>query len=93
MFGSPLFAELIAEPGRPELILQALAWLANLAVVVGSIVGYRRLSIKSPGDAGSFALAFLTTTALLVGATALLAPPYVSHLTGVLHPHWPWTRS
>ena len=93
MFGSPLFAELIAEPGRPDLILQALAWLGNLAVVVGSIVGYRRLSIKSPRDAGRFALAFLTTTALLVGATALLAPTYVSHLTGVLHPHWPWTRS
>jgi hypothetical protein len=92
MFGSPLFAYLIAEPGRPDLILQALAWLANLAVIVGSIVGYRRLSIKSPRDAGSFAVAFLATTALLVGATALLAPTYVSHLAGILHPHWPWTR-
>jgi hypothetical protein len=92
MFGSPLFAYLIAEPGRPDLILQALAWLANLAVIVGSIVGYRRLSIKSPRDAGSFAVASLATTALLVGATALLAPTYVSHLAGILHPHWPWTR-
>jgi len=92
MFGSPLFAYLIAEPGRPDLILQALAWLANLAVIVGSIVGYRRLSIKSPRDAGSFAVAFLMTTALLVGATALLAPTYLSHLAGILHPHWPWTR-
>jgi len=93
MFGSPLFAELIAAPGRPDLILQALAWLANLAVVVGSIIGYRRLSVKSPRDAGRFALAFLMTTALLIGATALLAPTYVSHLTGIFHPHWPWTRS
>lgn len=91
MFGSPLFAYLIAEPGRPDLILQALAWLANLAVVVGSIIGYRRLSVKSPRDAGRFALALLMTTALLVGATALLAPTYLSHLAGILHPHWPWT--
>jgi len=93
MFGSPLFAYLIAEPGRPDLILQGLAWPANLAVVVGSIIGYRRLSVKPPRDAGSFALVFLATTALLVGATALLAPTYVSHLAGILHPHWPWTRS
>jgi len=93
MFGSPLFAYLIAEPGRPDLILQGLAWPANLAVVVGSIIGYRRLSVKPPRDAGSFALVFLATTALLVGATALLAPTYVSHLAGILHPRWPWTRS
>jgi hypothetical protein len=93
LFGSPLFAEWIAQPARPELVLQALAWFANLAVVVGSVLGYRRLAVKSPRDVGSFAVAFLVTTAFLVAATALLAPTYVSHLAGVLHPHWPWTRS
>src|SRR5262245_23790770 len=30
MFGSPLFAELIEQPARPDLILQGMAWLANL---------------------------------------------------------------
>jgi hypothetical protein len=93
MFGSPLFAEFIAQPARPDLVLQTLAWFANLAVVVGSVLGYRRLAVKSPRDGGSFALAFLATTAFLVGSTYLLAPTYVSHLSGVLHPHWPWTRS
>jgi hypothetical protein len=54
MVGSPLFAEWLAQPARPELVLQGLAWFANLAVVVGSVLGYRRLVIKSPRDVGSF---------------------------------------
>jgi hypothetical protein len=75
------------------LVLQTLAWFANLAVVVGSVLGYRRLGVTSPQALGRFALAFLGTTAFLVAATVLLAPAYLSHLAGVLHPHWPWTRS
>ena len=93
MFGSPLFAELIAQPTRPDLVMQALAWLANLAVVVGSVLGYQRLASRSPGDVGRFVLAFAATTVFLVGATAILAPSYVSHPAGILHPHWPWVRS
>jgi hypothetical protein len=75
------------------LVLQTLAWFANLAVVVGSVLGYRRLGVTSPQALGRFALAFLGTTAFLVAATVLLAPAYLSHLAGVLHPHWPWTRA
>src|SRR5262249_47903903 len=37
MFGSPLFAELIERPDSPDLILQGLAWVANLAVVIGCV--------------------------------------------------------
>lgn len=92
MFGSPLFGEMFAQL-RPDLVLQGLAWLANLAVVVGSVIGYRRLAVRSPRDLGRFAVAFAVTTGFLIGATALLAPSYLSHLAGVLHPHWPWTRS
>lgn len=91
MFGSPLFADMFAQV-RPDLALQGLAWLANLAVIVGGILGYRRLAIRSSRDLGRFAVAFLVTTAFLVGATALLAPSYLPHLAGILHPHWPWTR-
>jgi hypothetical protein len=93
MFGSPLFAELLAHPAQPDLVLQGIAWLANLAVVLGSFLGYRRLAARSLRDVGRFALAFVLTTGFLVGATAILAPSYLSHIAGILHPHWPWTRS
>jgi hypothetical protein len=92
LFGSVLFVELLAHPSRPDLVLQGLAWLANLAVVVGSVLGYRRLA-TAPKDAGRFALAFVASTAFLVAATAVLAPTYLPNLAGLLHPHWPWTRA
>lgn len=93
MFASPLFVELIDHPGRPDLILQGLAWLANLAIVVGCVWGYRRLAIKARGDVGRLILAFVGATAFLVGATAILAPDYLDAFTRAAHPHWPWTRS
>jgi hypothetical protein len=92
LFGSPLFAEMFAQ-FRPDLVLQGLAWLANLAVVVGSVLGYRRLAAKSSGDVGRFAFVFVAATGFLVGATALLAPSYLANLAGILHPHWPWMRA
>ena len=92
LIGSPLFAELIAQPARPDLVLQGLAWLANLAVVIGTILAYRRLPDRTPRDVVGLLLVFFASTAFLVTATAILAPAYLSHLAGVLHPHWPWTR-
>lgn len=92
MFGSPLFAEMIAHL-QPDLVIQGLAWLANLAVIIGAAIGYRRLGVSSPRDLGRFALAFGATTGYLVAATALLAPSYLAHLGGILHPHWPWLGS
>ena len=92
MFGSVLFAELISHPSRPDLVLQGLAWMANLAVVVGSVLGYRKLS-GLRGDAGRFVLTLVAATGYLVAATAALAPSYLPNLAGLLHPHWPWTRT
>ena len=92
-FASPIFADLIDHPAQPDLILQGLAWLANLAVVVGCVWGYVRLTTKSRWDIGRLLLTFVATTALLVGATALLAPDHLVAFTGALHPHWPWMRS
>jgi hypothetical protein len=91
-FASPLFAELIDYPTRPDLILQGLAWFANLAVIVGCGWGYARLTTKSRWDVGRFILTFVGTTAFLVGATAILAPGYLVAFTRALHPHWRWTR-
>jgi hypothetical protein len=78
---------------RPDLVLQGLAWFANLAVIIGSVLGYRRLAVKSSGDVGRFTLVFVASTGFLVGATALLAPSYLANLAGILHPHWPWMRA
>ncbi len=91
LFGSVLFAELLAHPSRPDMVLQGLAWLANLAIVVGCVLGYRRLA-RAPNDAGRFLLAFAASTGFLVAATAALAPAYLPNLAGLLHPHWPWVR-
>ncbi len=92
LIGSPLFAELIAQPTRPDLVLQGLAWLANLAVVIGAILAYNKLPDRTLRDVVGLLLVFFGATAFLVTATAILAPEYLSHLAGVLHPHWPWSR-
>jgi hypothetical protein len=92
-FASPLFVELLDHPGRPDLLLQGLASLANLAVVVGCVWGYVRLTTKSRWDGGRLLLTLVATTGFLVGATAILAPDYLAVFSRALHPHWPWTRS
>jgi hypothetical protein len=92
LFASPLFAEMIDHPARPDLILQGIAWLANLAVIVGSVWAYVRLTTKSGRDIGRFILTFVGMTAFLVGATAILAPEYLVVFTKARDPHWPWTR-
>lgn len=91
-FASPLFAEISEHPARPDLMLQGLGWLANLAVAVGGIWGYRRLAVKPAGAVPRMVLAFIISTGLLVGATAILAPDYLVAFTRARHPHWPWTR-
>ena len=93
LFASPLCAEILDQPTRPDLVLQGLASVANLAVVIGSVWGYRRLADKCREDIGRLILTFTVTTGLLIAATAILAPDYLVALTRALHPHWPWTRS
>lgn len=92
LFASPLFAEFLDHPGRPDLVLQGLASVANLAVVIGCVWGYRRLADRSRKDIGGLILILVVTTGLLIGATAFLAPDYLVAYTRALHPHWPWTR-
>jgi len=93
LFASPLCAEILDQPTRPDLVLQGLASVANLAVVIGSVWGYRRLADKCREDIGRLILTFTVTTGLLIAATAILAPDYLVAFTRALHPHWPWTRS
>jgi len=92
LFASPLFAEILNHPTRPDLVLQGLGCVANLAVVIGSVCGYRRLPSRGPEDVGRFIMIFIATTGLLVAATARLAPEYLIAFTRLRHPHWPWTR-
>jgi hypothetical protein len=92
-FASPLFAELVDHTAQPDVILQGLAWLANVAVVVGCGWGYVRLTTKSSWDIAKLILTLVATTAFLVVATAILAPDYLAAFSRALHPHWPWTRS
>jgi hypothetical protein len=92
-FASPLFLELMDHPARPDLLLQGLASLANLAIVIGCVLGYVRLTTKSRWDVGKLILTFVGTVAFLVGATAILASDYLVVFSRALHPHWPWIRS
>ncbi len=92
LFASPLFAEILDHPTRPDLVLQGLAWVANLVVVIGSVWGYRKLADRGHRDVSRFILTFVVTTGLLIAATAILAPDYLVAFTRVRHPHWPWTR-
>jgi hypothetical protein len=50
MFASPLFAELIDHPARPDLILPSFAWLGNLAVIVGCVWSYLKLTTRRRRD-------------------------------------------
>jgi len=93
LFASPLFAEILDHPARPDLVLQGLASVANLAVVIGSVWGYRKLPDRCRQDIGRFILTFIVTTGFLIAATAILAPDYLVAFTRARHPHWPWTRS
>jgi hypothetical protein len=93
LFASPLFVEIIDHPTRPDSVMQGLASVANLAVVIGSVWGYRKLAHRGRKDIGGFILTFIVTTGLLIAATAILAPDYLVAFTRARHPHWPWTRS
>jgi hypothetical protein len=92
LFASPLFAEILDHPARPDLVLQGLASVANLAVVIGSVWGYRKLADRCRQDISRFILTFIVTTGFLIAATAILAPDYLVAFTRAGHPHWPWTR-
>ena len=74
---------------RPDLLIAVPAWFSNLAVIVGCVWAYSRVSAKSPRDAGRLLLAFALTTGFFASAMALFQPRYLSLFPKMLHPHLP----
>lgn len=89
LFCSPLPARLVQHPGEPDLVLQALAWIANVFVIVGGVRGILRLPDRSLADLVRFAAAFALATGILVAAIAIFSPDRLAVLADALHPHWP----
>jgi len=92
LFASPLFVEIAEHPGRPDLLLQGFAWIANLLVIVGCAWGYSRLAARPRSDLGRLALTFVIATAYLAAAIAIFSPRYLDIFARMAHPHWPWVR-
>lgn len=92
VFASPLFVEIAEHPARPDLILQGIAWLANLFVVIGCVWAYSRQPLLPRSDIGRFVAAFVLTTAFLAAAIAIFSPSYLDIFPRMLRPHWPWLR-
>lgn len=89
-FTSPLFADLIKTPTRPDVFVQSLAWVGNLAIIVGSLWAYSRLPARPRGDWGRLGLAFVGSTGFLVVIVAIFTPSRLALFPGLLHPHWPF---
>jgi hypothetical protein len=89
-FASPLIAEFLKQPTRPDIVVQGLAWLGNLSVIIGCLWAYARLPARPRSDLGRFALAFVFTTGFLLAAVAVFQPQRLAVFAGMLHPHWPF---
>src|SRR5689334_5989932 len=74
---------------RPDLLIAVPAWFSNLAVVIGCLWGYSRLSPKPFGDAGRFLLIFALTTGFFALDMFLFQPRYLGLFLRMLHPHLP----
>jgi hypothetical protein len=92
LFASTLFADLMEHPDRPDVLLQVIAWLANLLVIIGCVWAYARRSSPQRGDLVRFVATFVLTTAFLAAAIAIFSPHYLDIFPRMLHPHWPWLR-
>ncbi|HLJ74457.1 MAG TPA: hypothetical protein VKU62_07725 [Thermoanaerobaculia bacterium] len=73
---------------RPDQIIAVPAWLANVAVVIGCVWAYSRLT-KSASDLVRFVVACTVTTGFFALDMALFQPRYLSIFPRLLHPHWP----
>ncbi|HKR56985.1 MAG TPA: hypothetical protein VJS20_11855 [Gemmatimonadales bacterium] len=89
-FTSPLFADLIKTPTRPDILVQTLAWVGNLAIIVGCLWAYSRQPVRPRGDWGRLALAFIGSTGFLVLIVAIFTPSRLALFPALLHPHWPF---
>jgi len=89
-FTSPLFADLVKTPTRPDVLIQTLAWVGNLAIIVGCLWAYSREPVRPRGDWGRLALAFAGSTGFLVLIVTIFTPSRLSIFPALLHPHWPF---
>ena len=89
LFASTLFADLRAHPARPDLLLECIAWLANLLVIIGCAWAYARQPGRSRVDVVRFVATFVIATAFLAAAIAIFSPRYLDIFPRMLHPHWP----
>ncbi len=92
LFGFPLFADWLAQPGRPDLLLQVVAWFANLVVIIGGVWAYARRPDRARADLARWAAAFVGATTYLATAIAIFAPSYLRIFRVLIHPHWPWAH-
>lgn len=74
---------------RPDLLIAVPAWFSNLAVVIGCLWEYSRLSGKSLSDAGKFLLTFVLTTGFFALDMLVFQPRYLGLFPRMLHPHLP----
>ena len=75
---------------RPDLLIAVPAWLSNLFVVVGCLLGYSLLPKKSIGDLGRFAVAFALTTGFFALDMGIFQPRYLGLFPRMRHPRWPF---
>jgi hypothetical protein len=75
---------------RPDLLIAVPAWLSNLFVVVGCLLGYLLLPKKSLGDIAKFVVTFILTTGFLALDMAVFQPRYLGIFPRMLHPRWPF---
>ena len=89
-FTSPLFSELMRNPAQPDVLVQTLAWVGNLAIVMGCLWGYRRLAVRPRADWGRLALTFAGCTGFLAIIVGIFTPQRLALFPALLHPHWPF---
>lgn len=89
LFVSPIPGRFLQNPTAPDLLVQALARVANALIVVGGVRGYLLLPQRSPKDLGRFVLAFALATGILATGIAIFSPERLAIFAQALHPHWP----
>ena len=72
---------------RPDLFISVPAWIGNLILILGCVLAYIQLSVKSRTDAWKLATACVGTTAYFGLIMALFQPRYLRLFPALLHPH------
>lgn len=72
---------------RPDQFISVPAWLSNALIIAGCLWAYSRVTEKSTGDFGRFALALAASMAFFAADMAIFQPRYLPLFRGLLHPH------